>query len=85
MRSYAEKRDHYRMSVQCTIRLQAPGSGHYEEAELQDLSATGLRFLSQRDLEAGARFRVVVPSGSELTPPLVAEISVLRCSAAGEA
>ena len=78
MRSYAEKRDHYRMSVRCTIRLQAPGAEDHEEAELRDLSATGLRFLADRELEAGARLRVTVPSGSDATPPLCAEVSVVR-------
>lgn len=84
MRDYAEKRDYYRMSVRCTMRIQSLNTGMSEEAELQDLSATGLRFRSHHELGEGERLRVLVPSGSELTPPLLAEISVVRCVLDGD-
>jgi hypothetical protein len=77
MMDYSEKRDFIRMPIQCpaTIRSQRAE----EPAALQDLSATGVRFISTQAFDAGERLQLTVAPPSPITPPLEAEIAVLRC------
>ena len=81
MIDYAEKRDFIRMPVSCPIELKDLDAAQDRyEAELLDLSATGIRFVTQRLLSAGDRLQVTVRPGNPITPPLQASVSVMRCT-----
>lgn len=79
MIDYSEKRDFIRMPVQCPVFVRDPASDIEETAELLDLSATGVRFVSRRALDTGARLELMVKPDHPITPPLEATISVIRC------
>ena len=80
MIDYAEKRDFIRMPVRCPVHLQAAGADDQDLAELLDLSASGVHFVSRRAHEAGEQLRLTVTPGNLITPPLEADVSVVRCS-----
>jgi hypothetical protein len=80
MLDYSEKRDFIRMPVQCPVSLRDIDRETTTVAELQDLSAGGVRFISEQPLEAGQRLRIRVQPEYPVTPPLQADISVLRCN-----
>ena len=81
MIDYSEKRDFIRMPVQCPVSYRETADGTEETAELLDLSASGVRFVSQRAFDAGTRLHLRVRPERTITPPLEAEIAVLRCDA----
>ncbi len=80
MMNSPEKRDFVRMPVHCPLALRNSADQSTEMAELLDLSATGCRFISQRALDQGARLQITVNPQNPITPPLEAEISVIRCA-----
>lgn len=80
MIDYSEKRDFIRMPMHCPVRLRSvPNDQGDEMAELLDLSASGLRFLSRKAHDAGQRLHVTVTPHHPVTPPLQAAVSVVRC------
>ena len=79
MIDYSEKRDFIRMSVSCPIVLRDPSAELDDQAKLLDLSATGIRFISPRLLDQGAMLQVTLSPENPVTPPLEAEIAVIRC------
>lgn len=79
MMDSSEKRDFARMPVHGPLTLRDGADHAAEMGELLDLSATGCRFISQRALDQGARLQITVNPQNPITPPLEAEISVLRC------
>ena len=81
MIDYSEKRDFIRMPVRCPIRLHRITTPAADVvAELLDLSAGGMRFVSQCAIETGERLQITVSPDYPITPPLEAEVSVVRCS-----
>lgn len=79
MIDYSEKRNFIRMSMDCPISMLSADSDQADYGELVDLSATGLRFISPRELDAGERLQIGVRPMRPITPPLEAEIEVVRC------
>ena len=76
MIDYSEKRDFIRMSMQCPIAIRNAAGGADEMAELLDLSASGVRFKSARELYTGDHLQMTVQPPSPITPPLQAAVSV---------
>ena len=80
MLEHTEKRDHFRMTMGCEIELHHPDTGTIETVILKDLSATGMRFLVDHQLHEGSAFDVHVTPANEITPPMQARITILRCT-----
>lgn len=80
MLEYSEKRDYIRMNMACEMQLSDPVSGSSEKVHLEDLSATGMRFFIERPLEEGQTFDASITPCNDITPPMQAQIRVLRCS-----
>ena len=79
MIDYSEKRDFIRMPLHCAISLRDPVAQAADHAKLLDLSATGIRFISPRSLDQGARLQITLSPENPITPPFEAEIAVVRC------
>ena len=79
MIDYAEKRDFIRMTMTCDMLLHRPQNDLPETVQLQDLSATGMRFRSKQPLTDGDACGVTITPQCDITPPMQATISVLRC------
>ncbi|WP_275100014.1 PilZ domain-containing protein [Sedimenticola hydrogenitrophicus] len=80
MQDYAEKRDFYRMAVDCAARYRVAGDAAVQNATVKDLSAGGLQLRIGRELAAGATLNVEIQPGKAITPPLHAVVKVIRCA-----
>ena len=79
MMDYSEKRDYIRMTMACEMQIRNTDSNDAHTVTLEDLSATGMRFFSDQELREGQALAVTIRPGSGITPPMEAEIAVLRC------
>ncbi|MBL4762637.1 MAG: PilZ domain-containing protein [Gammaproteobacteria bacterium] len=77
--NYAEKRDFYRMVVDCPIRYRKRGQEKSEAGLVKDLSASGLSFECVEELRSGEVLEVVIKPVNDVTPPFAAVVSVIRC------
>ncbi|PLY14389.1 MAG: PilZ domain-containing protein [Sedimenticola sp.] len=80
MLDYSEKRDYPRMSVDCAARFRANGADAVRNAIVKDLSGGGMLIWTDEPVEAGSRLSIVVVPGKNITPPLHAELEVVRCA-----
>ena len=82
MNDYAEKRAFYRMTMECQIDLIDPMTGQAGTATLQDMSASGVSMTTQEAMQVGETVRINVVPENDITPPLEALVSVIRCEPA---
>ncbi|WP_078118124.1 PilZ domain-containing protein [Thiosocius teredinicola] len=80
MIDYSEKRNFIRMPMNCPISMLTTGKDEADYGQLLDLSASGMRFISPRELDRGDRLQIGVRPMRPITPPLEAEIEVVRCT-----
>ena len=78
MLDYIEKRDYIRMAIDCKARIEFQGIEPLE-ATIKDLSATGLLMEVGAPIPSGSIGSVSVIPGKNITPPLHAEIEIVRC------
>ena len=78
MLDYIEKRDYIRMAIDCTARIEFQGIEPLE-ATVKDLSATGLLMQVDTPIPSGSIGNVSLIPGKNITPPLQAEIEIVRC------
>lgn len=78
MLDYIEKRDYIRMEVDCAARIQLDGIEPIS-AIVKDLSATGVLMWLDAQIPSGSIGTVSILPGKNITPPLTAEIEVIRC------
>lgn len=84
MQDYSEKRDFYRMALNCKARYRVEGGSAVEQATVKDLSAGGLQLQTTSEVDAGATLNVEIQPGKSITPPLHAVVEVIRCAAGSE-
>jgi len=75
---YMEKRDYIRMKVDCAARIELEGLEPLS-AIVKDLSATGLLMWIDTKIPSGSLGTAVILPGKNITPPLTAEIEIIRC------
>ena len=80
MLEYIEKRDYLRMEVDCAARIELDGIEPLS-AIVKDLSATGVLMWVDTKIPSGSIGTVSILPGKNITPPLSAEIEVIRCEA----
>ncbi len=83
MQEYSEKRDFYRMAVECAARYRVAGTDSVQTATVKDLSASGVQLRTDHEVDAGAVLNVEIQPGKAITPPLHAVAKVIRCTPAG--
>ena len=82
MQDYEEKRSYPRMAIECPASFEiVDGAGG--GAIVKNLSGGGLLMWMDRDIEAGLEMKIEIMPVSDITPPMVAEVRVLRCSPMG--
>jgi hypothetical protein len=79
MIDYQEKRDFYRMNMDCSAEYSVNGSGEKGEAIVKDLSSGGLLLWVKQELKPGSEVSIFLQPGSDITPPLNAKVEVIRC------
>ncbi len=78
MLEYIEKRDYIRMEVDCAARIELDGIEPLS-AIVKDLSATGVLLWVDTKIPSGSVGTVSILPGKNITPPLSAEIEIIRC------
>jgi len=79
MTEYAEKRDFQRMVMDCSLAYTIEG-GQEHEGVVRDLSAKGIKFTTTDALTEGASAEVILTPANSITPPMRANINIIRCS-----
>jgi len=77
--NYAEKRDFLRIRVDSRLKFRIQGSGTMLDGRITDLSGGGMSFVTTAQLDADIRLDIAVESSSRNIPPLVANVTVVRC------
>jgi len=78
MSDFAEKRDFYRMGIQCPAKFRVQGSAEVSDSQVMNLSATGLLMVAPQEISPGTRLAIRIEPVQAITPPLSANASVLR-------
>jgi len=73
-----EKRDYLRMSVDCPASIELQGVEPIS-AIVKDLSATGVLLWIDSKIPSGSFGLISIHPGKNITPPLTAEIEIIRC------
>lgn len=76
--NYDEKRSFYRMSVDCHIEFSEEGSSETYKGDGKDLSATGVKFITDQELKEGQEINVKVHPVIQTVTPLKAKAKVMR-------
>ncbi|MDJ0805203.1 MAG: PilZ domain-containing protein [Gammaproteobacteria bacterium] len=84
MHDFAEKRDFIRMPIDCPAQFRIAGSDSTQSAIVKNLSSNGMLMLFDREIDPGTQLTVEIMPGKNITPPLSAEMSVLRSYTADE-
>lgn len=74
----SEKRDFIRMNIESEVSFNRPGSDETFQGKTVDLSATGLRFITEAPVQVGELLNITVKPGVSITPPLDITMAVVR-------
>lgn len=83
MEDYREKRNYPRMQTECPARFLLAGGGG-GAAVVKNFSGGGLLAWIDRDVAPGALLTMEVKPTDDITPPMVAEVCVVRSTPVGE-
>jgi len=76
---YAEKRNFFRMNMDCNMEYTINGSGEQESGRVLTLSGDGISFTTNQAVPAGTKVDISITPENTVTPPLVVTVEVLRC------
>lgn len=76
-----DRRAFYRMNVDSPLKFQLSGDSTLQLATAKSLSSNGMMFVTETQLSPGQLLDVVLTPSNQLTPPLVAGVEVVRCTA----
>ena len=76
--NYDEKRSFYRMSVDCHIEFSEEGSSEKFQGDGKNLSADGVKFITDHELTEGQELDVTVHPVIQTVKPLTAKAKVVR-------
>ncbi|MCB1787140.1 MAG: PilZ domain-containing protein [Chromatiaceae bacterium] len=83
MQDYREKRNYPRMTIDCPARFQLV-DGQGGGAIVKNLSGGGLLMWVDGDVAEDSVIKLEIKPVSDITPPMIAEVRVLRCTPVGE-
>ena len=74
----SDQRGFLRMGVKSKLTFKICGKNDVYEATSNDLSATGISFISKQQVNEGDLLEVHMKPGMDITPPLAMTIKVIR-------
>lgn len=77
--NYSEKRNFFRMNLECVAEYTINGSGNLKQGKVSDLSGDGISIIADQSVEPGTEVRVSIQPENDVTPPLEVVMEVLRC------
>jgi hypothetical protein len=79
---YSEKRNFFRMHLDCDMEYSLNGSDEKRCGIMKNLSGDGVLFLAEQEIEPGSEIYIAITPENTVTPPLSVTVEVLRCSPA---
>ena len=76
---YSEKRNFFRMNLECEAEYTINGSGQQKSGKVSDLSGDGISIIADQSVKPGTEVRVSIQPENKVTPPLEVIMEVLRC------
>jgi len=76
---YSEKRNFFRMNLECDAEYTINGSGKQKSGKVSDLSGDGISIIADQSVKPGTEVRVSIRPENDVTPPLEVIMEVLRC------
>ena len=76
---YAEKRNFFRMNLECKAEYTINGSGNQKSGKVSNLSGDGISIIADQSVDPGTEIRVSIQPENDVTPPLEVVMEVLRC------
>ncbi len=76
---YSEKRNFFRMNLECNAQYTINGSGNQKLGKVSDLSGDGISIIADQSVTPGTEVRVSIQPENDVTPPLEVVMEVLRC------
>ena len=83
MQDYNEKRNYPRMTIECPANFKIVGGGG-GGAIVKNLSGGGLLMSIDHGIAEDSVMQIEIKPVNDITPPMVAEVRVLRCSPAAD-
>ncbi len=84
MDDYDEKRNFYRMTIDCQVHFKIAGENQQYLAQGKNLSSSGILMVTDKELHPGMELEVVVMPVVGSTQPLRVNTKVIRVSKADE-
>jgi len=82
---YSEKRNFFRMNVDCDMEYIVNGSNEKEQGTVLNLSGDGVSFLTKEKVDPGTIVSISIAPENTVTPPLEVTVEVLRCESDNDA
>ena len=79
MEGFSEKRDFQRMVVDGPVEYQLQGEAKIHHGVAKNLSSKGMMFIAREPLAPGSQLQIKLTPASSITPPMQAQLKVLRC------
>ena len=76
---YSEKRNFFRMNLECNAEYTINGSGNQKSGKVSDLSGDGISIITDQSVNPGTEVRVSIQPENDVTPPLDVVMEVIRC------
>jgi len=76
---YSEKRNFFRMNIECNAEYIVNGSGNAKSGFVSDLSGDGISLIADQSVEPGTEVRISIQPENAVTPPLNVIMEVIRC------
>ena len=77
-RDYDEKRDFFRVTVDCRLTYRLGTAADEESGQARNLSGRGMMFIAPRELPMDQMVEIRITPESDVTPPLHAMVKVVR-------
>ena len=78
MSDFVEKREYFRINVDCDIDCKHLGSDEIHKARCVTLSGSGISFITTQNLNLGDELEVVIHPQHSITPPMFGHIKIIR-------
>ena len=84
MNDFSEKRSFYRMAVNGPVKFRVNGDSKVFTGSVLNLSSSGLLIASEEEVPVNSQMIVQITPAQAITPPLTAEVEVVRIEPAAE-
>ena len=78
-KDYTEKRNFFRMNLDCSAEYTINGSGDKKCGVVSDLSGDGISIITDQEVQPGTEVRISIKPENDVTPPLDVVMEVVRC------